>query len=79
MIGSYKGIKLGSTDSNVICTILGYVDGITVGVDVGPKPGSLNGSFDVSNDGNLEGLLLGGKMKYDDGKVLGSDTGIKLG
>ena len=41
--------------------------------------GSLDGSFDVSNDENLEGLLLRGSVGYTDGKVLGSDEGIKLG
>ena len=35
-------------------------------------------SFDGSNDGKLEGLLLGGSLVSNDGKVLGSDEGIKL-
>ena len=41
--------------------------------------GSLYGSFDASNDGNLEGLLLGDSLGSTGVKVLGSDEGIKLG
>ena len=56
MLGSEKGIKLGSTNDKVIVTILGDVDGITLGPDNVTELGSLDGSFDGSNDGNLEGL-----------------------
>ena len=35
MIGSGKGIKMVSTDSNVLGTILGNVDGIKFSIDVG--------------------------------------------
>ena len=54
------------------------VDGITLGIDVGTYLGSLYGSLDGSNDGKLEGLLRGGSLGYTNGKVLGSDEGIKL-
>ena len=60
-------------------TILLNVDGITLGLDIGTNLGSIYGSFDGSNDGKLEGLFLGGSGKYNDGKVLGSDEGIKMG
>ena len=40
--------------------------------------GSLEVSFDGSNDGKLEGLLLGDSLGSTDGKVLVSDEGIKL-
>ena len=39
---------------------------------------TLYGSFDISNDGKLEGILLGGSLGYTDNKMLGSDEGIKL-
>ena len=38
----------------------------------------LYGYFDGSNDCNLVILLLGDSMGYTDGKVLGSNEGIKL-
>ena len=41
--------------------------------------GSLDGSFDSYNDGNIEGLLLGGSLRYNYGKVIVYVEGIKLG
>ena len=41
--------------------------------------GYLYGLFDGSNDGNIEGLLLGDSLGSTDVKVLGSDEVIKLG
>ena len=77
-LGSNEGIKLGSTDVKFLGTILGIlgnVYGITLGIDIRTKLGFLDGSFDVSNDGNLEGLLLGDSLRSTDGKLLGSDEG----
>ena len=37
MLGSYDGIKLGSTDGRVIIIILGNVYGITLRIDVGTE------------------------------------------
>ena len=71
--------KLRSTVGKVLGTLLVNVDVITFGLDVGTNLGSLDGSFDGSNDGKLEGLFLVGSLVYTDGKVLGSDEGIKLG
>ena len=48
-------------------------------IDVGKELGSLDASFDGSNYENLVDLLIGGLHGYTDGKVLGSDEGIKLG
>ena len=59
VLGSDEGIKLGLFYSKVFDTILGNVDKITLGLDVGPDLGYLDRSFDCSNDGKLEGLLLG--------------------
>ena len=56
-----------------------YVDGITIGVDFGTDMGYLDGYVDGYNDGKLGVLLIGGSLVYTDGKVLGSDEGIKLG
>ena len=36
-------------------------------------------SSDGSNDINFDVLLLGDSLGYTDGKVIGSDEGIKLG
>ena len=60
-------------------TILGNVDEITLGLDVGTDMGSLDGYFYVSNDGILEGLLIGVSLVSTDGKVLSSYGSIKLG
>ena len=76
--GSDEGIKLGSTDGKVRGTIHGNLYGITLGIDVWIDLVSLDESFDVSNDGNLEILLLGSSLRLTDGKVLGSEKGIKL-
>ena len=77
--GSYEVIKLGLYDGKVIGTILGNADIITLGIDVGTELRSSDGSFDVSNDGKIEGLLIGGLIGCNGGKVLGSNEGIKLG
>ena len=79
MIGSHEVIKLGSTDCEVIGTILGDVYVITFGIGVGTEMGSLDGSLDCSNDGKHEGFLLGDLLESIDGKVLVSYEGIKLG
>ena len=79
MLGYDEVIKLGYTDGKEIGTIIVNVHGITLRLVVGTKMGSLDGSFDVSNDGNLKGLLNVESMGFTDGKVLGSDEGIKLG
>ena len=55
------------------------VYGITLGIVVGTDLGSLDGPFDGYNDVKLEGLLIGDSRVYNDGKVHGSDEGIKLG
>ena len=73
MIESDEGIRLGSTDGKVFCTILGNVDRITLGLDIGTELGSLNGLSDDSNDGKLRLLLLGYLLGYIDGKVIGSN------
>ena len=78
MLGYDEVIKLGSTDGKVLVIILGNVDGNTFGISVGTWLGYLDGSFDASNDDNIEGLLLGYSLVSDDGKVIGSDEGIKL-
>ena len=62
----------------MIGTILVNVDGITLGIDVGTEMRYLDGYFDGSNYGNIEVILIGDSMGYTDGKVLGSDEGIKL-
>ena len=79
MLGYDEGTKLGSTDSKVLGTILGNEDRITLGLDVGTYLVSLYGSFDGFNNVNIEGLLLGGSLQYNHGKVLGSDEYNKLG
>ena len=71
-------IKLVSTDSKVLGTILGNLDGITLRIDVGTELSSLDLSFDGYNDNTLEGLLLGVLLGSTDGKVLGYDKGIIL-
>ena len=53
-----EGIKLGSTDGEVLGTILGDVDVPTLEIDVGTDLVSLDESFDGSNNGQVEGLLL---------------------
>ena len=71
MLGSDKGIKLGSNDGKVIVTIFGNLDRIKLGIDVGIELGSLDGYFDGSNDGKLEGLLIGDSPVTTDDKLLG--------
>ena len=85
-LGSLDGIELGKNGGNeigfsygkVLDTILGNVDRISHGLDIKTDLGSLDGSFDVSNDGNIEGLLLVDSLGYTASKVLGSDEGITL-
>ena len=79
MIGSDEGIKLGLSDGKLFVTILRNIYGIILGLDVGRELRSLDESFDGSNDGKLEGILIGGSLVSTDIKVLGSDEGIKLG
>ena len=76
---SDEGLKMVCTDGKLFVTIPVNVDRITLGLDIGTNLVSLDGSFDGSNDGKLEGLLIGYAMGYIDGKLLGSDGGIKLG
>ena len=59
-------------------TILGDLETITLGLDVGTEMGYLDGSFYGSNDGKLEGLLIGDYLRFTNGKLIGSDEGIKL-
>ena len=56
VLGSDKGIKLGSNDGKLIGTIVGNVDIITLEIDVGTDLGYLDGSLDDSNYGLLEGF-----------------------
>ena len=72
------GDSLGSTDGKLIHAILWNVGVITLGIDVGTELCYLDRPFDVSNDGKLEGLMLGDSLGYTNGKVLGSGEGIKL-
>ena len=60
-------------------TTLGNVYGIILGIEVGTEMGSLDGLFDCPNDVNIEGLLTGDSLVYTEGKVIGSNKGIKLG
>ena len=74
----YEGIKLVSTDGYVFGAIFLILDRITLGLDIGTDIGSLDGSFDGSNDVRLGVLFLEDSLGYIDGRVLGSDEGIKL-
>ena len=67
-----------STDGKVLGNIPGSVDVITLGLDIEIEPGSVDGSFDGSNDGKFGVLLLVDSLGYNDGKVIGSDEGIKM-
>ena len=62
----------------MIGTILKNVDGIKLGVDFGTELASLDEPFHNTNYGKLEGLLFGDSLGSNNGKVLGSDEGIKL-
>ena len=48
-------------------------------VDVGTQQGYLYGSFDSSYDCKIEVSLIGESLGSTEGKVIGSDEGIKLG
>ena len=63
----------------MIGIILVDVHVITLGLDDGTELGSLDRSFDGSNDGKLDTVFLVDSMGYTDGKMIGSDEGIKLG
>ena len=78
VLGSEEGIRLVLSDVKFIGPILGNVCVITLGIDVGTELRFLDGYFYASNYGKLEGLLLGDSLGYTDGKVIGSDEGIKL-
>ena len=78
MIGFDENIILGSTDGEVIDTILGIVFGITLGFDVETYLGLSEGSFDGSHYDKIEVLMLGDSLGYIEGKDHGSDEGIKL-
>ena len=58
-LGSDEGIKLESTYGKVIVTILRNLYGITLRLDIGTELRFLDGSSDGSNEGKIEGLLLG--------------------
>ena len=79
MLESNDGIKLGSTDGNVIRTILGYIDGITLELSVRIELDSLDGSFDGSKNGYLQELWIGGSLGSTHGKVLVYYECINLG
>ena len=76
--GSDENIKLGSTDGKVIGTILGNVYGIIIGFNVVTELGYLDGFFIFYGD-MLKGIFLGVILISTDGKLLGSDGGIKMG
>ena len=71
-----EGIIIGPTDGEVIDTILGNVDGITLGLNIGTELGPFYRYFDGSNDSNLEGFFLGGSLGSTDGKLIGYDEVI---
>ena len=79
MLVSNESIKLESTDGKLLCNINRYVDVITIRLDVVIELGSLYGSFDGSNNGKIEGLLLGESLGYTYVNVSRTDEGIKLG
>ena len=60
-------------------TLLRNVDGITLDIYVRTELGSLNESFYGSNDDKLELSFIGDSLGSTNGKVIGSDEGIKLG
>ena len=78
MLGSDGGIKLGSNDGNRLGTLIGCVDEITLGIDMRTYQEPLYGYYDGSNNGKIEGLLLGCLLRSTDGKVIVSDEGIQL-
>ena len=73
-----EGIKKGWSYYNVLGAKLGNVYEISPCHDIETYLWSLHRSFDSSNNGNLEGLLLGYSLEYADGKVLSSDDDNKL-
>ena len=79
LVSSDEGIKLGFTYDEVLGTIFRDSDEITPGVDVGTELEYLYGTFDSYNFGKLESLFFWDSLWSTDGKVLGSDEGIKMG
>ena len=51
--------------------MIANVGEITLGLDVGTNLGFLYESLGVSNDGNIEGVFLGGSLLYTDGNLFG--------
>ena len=60
-------------------TTLGDVDVFNFSIVVGTKLDSLSVSFDCSNYGKMEVPFLGDSLRSTDGRVFGSDEGIKMG
>ena len=79
VFGFDEGIKLVLFYGKFLGTVLGNVYWITLVIDVGTDLVSLNGYLGGSNDGKLEGLFPGVKIRSTDSKVLVSGEGIKLG
>ena len=61
-------IKLGLSYGKVLGAVLGNANRIVLGIDVGTELGYLYESVDCSNNGNLEGLLIGDPMWSSGGK-----------
>ena len=78
MLGSFEVIKLVSTNSKVLGTILEDIDEITLGIDIETYLSSLYGSFDASNDVKLEVLYRGDPTGSIDSEVFCFDEGMKL-
>ena len=55
------------------------MEGIKFGSCIGTDLGSLLENINSSNNGKIEGLLIGDSLGSTDVTVLGSDKGIKLG
>ena len=53
VIGYNEGIKLGSIDGKVPCTIFENIDGISLGLHVGTEMVPFDGSIDGSNCKNI--------------------------
>ena len=78
-MASDEVIKLGLSYGKVIDTILGNLDGVILRIDDETNLVYLDESFDDYNESKVEGLFREGSFLSTDGKVLGSDEGIKLG
>ena len=64
--------------SKVLGTIIENVYGIKLGIYVRTELGSLDVYLDGSNDGKLEGFLLGGWLGPSESKVIGSGKNMKI-